>query len=93
MDIMGFFKEWYISKCDGEWEHMHGIKISNIDNPGWQIEITGEDKKIPFTIDQAVGEDSWMVINASEDKFTGYCSAENLLMVLEHAKKWIINAC
>lgn len=93
MDILEYFANWYQSKCDGVWEHMHGIEISNIDNPGWKIEISGEDNKTPFILSQEEGEDNWIVINASDNQFTGYCSVQNLLTVLERAKAWTINDC
>ena len=32
-------QEWYISQCNGDWEHCYGIKIDNIDNPGWAVKI------------------------------------------------------
>ena len=30
---------WFRKKCDGLWEHQHGVKITTTDNPGWLIEI------------------------------------------------------
>jgi hypothetical protein len=30
---------WYLSQCDEEWEHAHGITVETLDNPGWRIKI------------------------------------------------------
>ncbi len=30
---------WYAERCDGEWEHHHGVKVESLDNPGWRLEI------------------------------------------------------
>jgi hypothetical protein len=29
--------EWYISQCDGDWEHAYGIKIETTANAGWLV--------------------------------------------------------
>lgn len=45
-------QDWYSAQCNGEWEHMYGIKIETLDNPGWwfrvDLEMTGLIDK-PFT--------------------------------------------
>lgn len=30
---------WYLAQCDGGWEHVHGVTISTIDNPGWELQV------------------------------------------------------
>jgi hypothetical protein len=32
-------QRWYLSKCNGDWEHTYGVKIGTLDNPGWHVEI------------------------------------------------------
>ncbi|MEO0613722.1 MAG: Imm53 family immunity protein, partial [Pseudomonadota bacterium] len=32
-------QDFYMSMCDGDWHHQHGIDISNIDNPGWELRV------------------------------------------------------
>lgn len=39
MEILEWIQNWYIKKCDGDWQHLYGIKIYNVDNPGWAVEI------------------------------------------------------
>jgi len=39
MDLINWLQQWYISNCNGDWEHNYGIKIETIDNPGWYIKI------------------------------------------------------
>lgn len=36
---------WYISHCDGEWEHHHRISLETLDNPGWilKVNLVGSD--------------------------------------------------
>ena len=45
-DLLKVLQQWYQSKCDGTWEHMYGVEIDTLDNPGWTVSLTGEtDKK------------------------------------------------
>ena len=39
MDELQQLQAWYASQCDGDWEHEYGIKIENVDNPGWSVSI------------------------------------------------------
>lgn len=41
-DTIKRLQDWYISNCDGDWEHSFGVKIDTLDNPGWSIQINLE---------------------------------------------------
>jgi hypothetical protein len=30
---------WFLSQCDGDWEHSHSVELGTLDNPGWAISI------------------------------------------------------
>ena len=36
-DLLKVSQQWYQSKCDGTWEHMYGVEIDTLDNPGWTV--------------------------------------------------------
>ena len=38
-DSLNWLMHWYLSQCDGDWEHSYGVKLDNLDNPGWTIKI------------------------------------------------------
>ena len=38
-NILKWIQDWYLSKCNGDWEHSYGVKIDTVDNPGWYITI------------------------------------------------------
>lgn len=38
-DLLRFLQGWYLEQCDGDWEHEFGIRIDNLDNPGWSIAV------------------------------------------------------
>jgi len=37
LNLIKWLEDWYLSQCDGDWEHSYGLKISNIDNPWWHM--------------------------------------------------------
>ena len=43
MNTLAKLQHWYLDQCNGEWEHLYGIGIENLDNPGWifTVDLTG----------------------------------------------------
>jgi len=41
-DIVQWIENWFLSQCNGDWEHSEGIRIETLDNPGWHIRINLE---------------------------------------------------
>jgi len=39
LDNMSWLTRWYATECNGDWEHQSGIRITTIDNPGWNVNI------------------------------------------------------
>ncbi len=76
-------QDWYMSMCNGDWEHTYGIVISNIDNPGWSIKIELKDTylyKIPFDEIkvQKEDEDDWILCKVEDGIFQAYGGPRNL---------------
>jgi hypothetical protein len=36
---MARLARWFLSQCDGDWEHSHSVDLGTVDNPGWAISI------------------------------------------------------
>ena len=45
MNLISWLQNWYYQQCDGSWEHIEGIKIETLDNPGWLLDISLIDTK------------------------------------------------
>lgn len=79
---LDWLQDWYASQCDGDWEHGWGIKIENIDNPGWSIVIYLEEthlelKSMDVTkIDRT--DDDWFHVWVRDRTFEGAGGARNL---------------
>lgn len=39
LDDLAWLMQWYDSNCDSDWEHQYGVKIDNLDNPGWTLTV------------------------------------------------------
>ncbi|MCJ1908989.1 immunity 53 family protein [Planococcus ruber] len=42
MDTLEWIQQWYCQQCDGDWEHLYGIRIETLDNPAWSVMISLE---------------------------------------------------
>ncbi len=71
-DDIRWLQSWYLSQCDGDWEHTSGVAIRTIDNPGWRVTIdlqgTGLDctRIEPVTLERS--EHDWIRIWLVGDK-------------------------
>jgi hypothetical protein len=36
---LSLLEEWFVARCNGNWEHGSGISIETLDNPGWRVKI------------------------------------------------------
>ena len=92
MDILKWLENWYSSNCDGDWEHLYGITIRTLDNPGWSVEIdlletVLEDRGFErIKIDNS--DDDWVFCWVEEGKFNGAGDPGKLTVILEIFRKW-----
>jgi len=88
VDVLSWLQQWYASQANGEWEHVYGVEILTLDNPGWQIKIDlantdlgdiGFEKvKVERT------ENDWIHCSVDDNVFKGACGPENLTELLDH---------
>jgi len=81
-DMLGWLARWYLARCDGEWEHRHGVSIQTLDNPGWMVAIDLAGTPLlglPFArTDTKRGELDWMHVWIEEGRFRAAGGAFNL---------------
>lgn len=90
--IINWLSSWYLEQCNGDWEHTYGVKIDNIDNPGWQVKIDLKDTEYEFQTCSLIKEENandWLHYEIVECVFSGYCSPNNLSKLLEAFRKII----
>ena len=70
--MINWIQEWYKSQCDGNWEHIRGVKIETLDNPGWSVEIDFNDT------DFEISDILWNLEEKSESDWIGYSVTNNV---------------
>ncbi|CAK14579.1 Imm53 family immunity protein [Pseudomonas entomophila] len=91
-DLIEALQDWYARQCNDTWEHSFGVEISNIDNPGWKIKITGASKRSILNTRIDRNETDWININADDTSFNAYGGPPNLQELLEAAVNWVHTA-
>lgn len=91
---LGRLQEWYLSNCNGDWEHTYCVTITNIDNPGWLLDIDLQDtvlkdKAFEFLKIQRDDEDDWLLCRIEDYKFRGSCGPLNLEEVIKVFLDWV----
>ena len=85
-------ERWYEAQCDGDWEHEFGIRISNLDNPGWAVDIPLEGTPLEgraFTaIEDMAPERTWISCKVVEGEFRGRGGAPMLGRILRAFLEW-----
>jgi Immunity protein 53 len=81
-DTFSLLQAWYLSQCDGDWEHSYGVKIETLDNPGWIVTIDLNETvlyelEIPLArVDRSASD--WVQHEVSNGKFTACGGPQNL---------------
>jgi len=57
MNTLKNLENWFSCRCDGDWEHGCGIKITTLDNPGWSIDISLRDTELVACVLEIVKTD------------------------------------
>lgn len=65
-------QNWYLTNCNGDWEHNYGITINTLDNPGWNIKIDLSDTslqnlKYDKQLDNGIFD--WVVLKVNDNIF------------------------
>jgi len=87
MNTIKKIQNWYMSNCDGEWEHQYGVKIETLDNPGWSVEVdlnkTKYENKSFTEINIDNGDEDWIRCRVSDKKFLGDGDPNKLKQILK----------
>ena len=91
---LDWLQHWYKSQCDGDWEHVHGIRIKTVDNPGRYVLINIEETECegkPFSPIKynLQNEIDWYYCILRDNNFVAGCSRDHLTKVLQIFREWV----
>lgn len=95
METLAWLQEWYVARCDGEWEFREGIQVLSTSNPGWSVEINVsdtplEEASIPFTKFEKSASD-WYGYFVEDALFVGSGDPAKLGAILQVFRNLIEN--
>ena len=92
MSLIQELQKWYLSQCDGTWEHSFGVKIDTLDNPGWSLKVDIRGTNLvarPFEKLERLGHpENWVQCQVTEERFEGHGGPFMLEEILSVFLKW-----
>jgi hypothetical protein len=98
MSALVQLQEWYLSQCNGDWEHTYGVSIGTLDNPGWTFEVELAESELDGkhfatvkhgeTADSLEDNQDWFVCELKNNKFVAAGGPEKLNDMIEVFLKW-----
>nr|WP_288836395.1 immunity 53 family protein [uncultured Flavobacterium sp.] len=70
--LLSRLQNWYLTNCDGDWEHSYGISIGTLDNPGWIVKIDLADtclQDLDYKKEICNGDFDWLDLRVNEKTF------------------------
>ena len=95
MNYIKWLEEWYKSQCDGEWEHLYGVKINTLDNPGWRVTIDLVDTELEnkkydeYELANKEDDDDWLFCRVKNGRFEGGGDPSKLEAIIQRFKEWV----
>jgi hypothetical protein len=90
--VLEWLQKFYLSECDGQWEHGVGYTISTLDNPGWGVDFDLEATVLenkpfePIRLERA--ESDWVHCRVEANLFQGRGGPKNLTELLSIFRDW-----
>ena len=85
-------EDWYVSRCNGLWEHGFGVTIETLDNPGWSLRVDLVDtdlKDKPLDrVEQHDSEHEWWACWREDGQFRGVGGPQMLERLVDFFITW-----
>jgi hypothetical protein len=92
--LLDWLQEFYLSECDGQWEHGVGYTISTLDNPGWSVDFDLEATTLETRTFDGVRiertDDDWVQCRVEGNIFQGRGGPRNLTELLTIFHDWAV---
>jgi Immunity protein 53 len=82
VDLIEWLENWYVGRCDGEWEHECGVEIETLDNPGWSLQVdVGDELRAFERVEWEEGEE-WLHAWLEDGQLNVTCGPRSLRRAL-----------
>lgn len=92
IEVLGQLQDWYLSQCDGEWEHQYGVSIDTLDNPGWTVKVDLQGTKLADKSFSAIWDErsdsDWIHCSVRDGAFEGNGGGNNLSELISVFLAW-----
>lgn len=92
MAPLHYLQSWYLAQCNGEWEHVRGVIIETLDNPGWLVTIdliqTALEDRAMIPIREERSQNDWLSCSVESNQFRGYGDAGKLEAICGVFQTW-----
>jgi len=92
MNELEWLEKYYLSYCNGNWEHKHSINIDTLDNPGWRLDIslagTLLEKQMFKEVEEDRSDEDWFFSLIRDKQFVGRGGPQNLRELIHIFKDW-----
>ncbi len=90
--ILARLASWYVTQCNGDWEHQHGIKLVTLDNPGWHLAVdlvsTGLEDKHFEPVTRESNSTDWVHCRVQDGCYEGFGGPENIAELIIRFLDW-----
>jgi hypothetical protein len=101
-NLLPRLQRWYVSNCDGDWEHSWGVTITTLDNPGWHVKVNLEGTRMEGkafnAFEHGVGYDlpedpdnpeaAWIVCRVADNAFEAAGGPHQLAEIIATFLNW-----
>ena len=90
---------WFISHCNGIWEHSHGFCLNTLDNPGIVVKISLNETELENRVFKTVevnydSDTEWYTCEKTDDgMFVGNGSPDQLEKIIRVFLEWADSKC
>jgi Immunity protein 53 len=97
MSAIEELQEWYASQCNDDWEHLYGVSIETVDNPGWKLTVDLTETELEGVAfpDHAYGAGAdaaesgeWLTCKVEKGQFVGRGGPRKLEEIIKVFVSW-----
>lgn len=98
MSAIQELQEWYVSQCNDDWEHLYGVTIETLDNPGWRLTVDLSETELQgvafpgqsYGAEGNAGDDgqNWLTCKVEKGQFVGTGGPRKLEEIINVFLAW-----